>query len=248
MVYIKEYTELNPKEKRQLFYKRKFKSAHPEWDDSMVLLTQLADKHIDRDTMVLDAGCGNGNFVIDELRGKFKKVVGVDVSPEVTARNKTADEIVFANLNNLSFKNDSFDAVVSLWVLEHVEDPTTVFKEIARVLRPGGTFVFVTPNKHNVLIRLRRLLSHHTAEKLVWKLYGRAHEDTFDVFYRANTLREAERLAKENGFAVEYCAENFDPSYTSFGPVSYFLTKLTYYLPLSFFKTHLVAILRKNDL
>lgn len=46
MVYIKEYTELNPQEKRQLFYKRKFKDEHQEWDDSMMLLTGLIDKHV----------------------------------------------------------------------------------------------------------------------------------------------------------------------------------------------------------
>jgi hypothetical protein len=41
MTYIREYTQLSPKEQRQLSFKRQYKHTHPEWDDSMVLLTRL---------------------------------------------------------------------------------------------------------------------------------------------------------------------------------------------------------------
>lgn len=245
MVYIKEYTALNPKEKRQLFYKRKFKVAHPEWDDSMVLLTKLVEQYMPKRPSVLDAGCGHGNFVVDELKEKLGRVVGVDATAEDAANNTSIDELVVANLERLPFENNSFDLAVSLWVLEHIQNPQAVFKEIARVLQPGGLFAFVTPNSRNFLIRLRKFMSHEFAEKLVLKLYGREHHHTFDVFYRANSVNMLQSLAKAHGFEPVVLQENFDPSYTSFGAISYFITQLTYKIPVSFFRTHIIGIFKK---
>jgi SAM-dependent methyltransferase len=54
------------------------------------------------------------------------------------------------DLTNLSFDDESLDLVLSEHVLEHVHDPHQAFREIARVLRPGGRFVFRFPSRHRV--------------------------------------------------------------------------------------------------
>ena len=54
------------------------------------------------------------------------------------------------NLEAMTFPNAIFDIVISQDVMEHVYDPATVFREVARILKPGGAHVFTVPivNKH----------------------------------------------------------------------------------------------------
>lgn len=245
-MYIKEYTTLHPKEQRQLLYKRKYKEEHPEWDDSMIRLRDDVAERIGSGVVALDVGCGRGDFVIDELRPRFSRAVGIDLTKDATAKNVSCDEIVIGNVEQMPFADNTFDLAVSLWVMEHVKHPEKVFREVARVLKPGGLFAFVTPNRRSLLVFFRRLLNYRTAKRLVRSLYGREEADTFDVVYGANTVRKIEHLAKEIGFAVELLMENADPSYTSFGSTSYRVSVWLARFP--FFRTHIIAVLSRDGL
>lgn len=64
------------------------------------------------------------------------------------------------NLERQTFMNNSFDLVVSLDVMEHVNDPAQVFKEIYRTLRPGGMYLFTVPTYKGKIISERRALYH----------------------------------------------------------------------------------------
>ncbi len=89
---------------------------------------------------VLDLGCGAG--VLALLKRKGVTLTGVDLSPEcaLAARRNGYDLTCSAELTRLPFREDSFDYVVSLDVLGHVEfrDKDAVLREVARVLRPEG--------------------------------------------------------------------------------------------------------------
>lgn len=246
MTYITEYSKLHPKEQRQLRFKRAYKHDVPSWDDSMVRLTAEVAARISGRARVLDAGCGHGNYVIDELRDRISYAVGVDVSRDVMSKNTCLDETVVGNIEMLPFPDASFDLVVSLWVLEHLDHPGLVFQEVARVLKPGGYFAFVTPNKRSLLIAFRRLLRYSTAQRLVKMIYGRKEDDTFDVRYRANTLERVRQLAAASGLVCDFLCENADPSYTSFGPVSYRVSAAISRLPFSWARPHVIGVLRKQ--
>ena len=247
MSYIHEYTKLTPQETRQLSYKRRYKAEVPEWDDSMVLLRDLVAERLPAGATVLDIGCGRGNFVLDEIGDKVGKKTGFDLDQEATAGNVSMDEVVIGtSTRELPFAAESFDATVSLWVLEHVEDPDALFQEIARVLRPDGFFAFVTPNRRSLLIRLRRMMSKAVANKLLKRFYGRDDDDVFDVFYRANTIEDIVRAAASAGLKVDFLAENADPSYTSFHGFTYKLSVwFTACMP-RLAKPHLIGVLRKR--
>lgn len=217
----------------------------PQWDDSMILLRNLLAHILPESSTVLDAGCGHGNFIIDELKEKFSYAVGVDVSPDVMTKNISLDTCVVGNMTSLPFDAHSFDLVTSLWVFEHIDEPQTCFNEIYRVLKPGGVFAFATPNMKSILIWFRRIITYSFARKLVKRLYGRAEEDTFDVKYQANSIHTLKRLARESGFEILFLKENEDPSYTSFGPISYFVSKSFSRIPSSFAKPHIVGIVKK---
>jgi 2-polyprenyl-6-hydroxyphenyl methylase/3-demethylubiquinone-9 3-methyltransferase len=101
---------------------------------------------------VLDAGCGGG-LVARELAAAGAEVVGVDRSRGSlgVARRAAGPIGSFApaqgRLERLPFAGGAFDAVVAADVLEHVPDLPAAVAELARVLAPGGSFVFDTVNR-----------------------------------------------------------------------------------------------------
>jgi SAM-dependent methyltransferase len=247
MEYIKEYTRLNAKELRQLRYKRLFKKEFPDWDDSMVLLKRAVQGVAMVGSTVLDFGCGRGNFVLDELEGVFSQKIGFDVDEESTRGNKTNNEIIIGIPGkSLPFSDQYFDAIVSLWVLEHIEDPNILMSEIFRILKPGGFFAFVTPNKKSLLVIIRRMLSDGFSQIVLKKLYGREDEDIFKVYYRMNTKKDIINLAHTYGFEISFLEENVDPSYTAFNALTYTLSKLFARLMPDFASPHIVAVLKRT--
>jgi len=100
---------------------------------------------------VLDVGCGAG-FLTNFLSEHGFDVTGVDLADKalaVAADRDTTRKVKYqvGNAYELPFEKESFDAVCSMDVLEHVEDPARVIAEAARVLKPGGQFFFYTFNR-----------------------------------------------------------------------------------------------------
>jgi SAM-dependent methyltransferase len=94
------------------------------------------------DGSVLDLGCGIGHSY-RELEPRVS--VGVDIEPSVLAGQDRETRV--ADMRALPFGRASFDSVISVQSIEHVPDPENAMAEVARVLRPGGRAVFVTPNR-----------------------------------------------------------------------------------------------------
>ncbi len=228
--YINVYSQLSSQEQRQLQYARRYKKDHPEWDETMILVAKLFGERarkFPQKIKVLDAGCGNGNYAIDENWENVSKAVGIDLAPEYTSRNETVDEIKYGHLSEIPYPTGSFEIVTSLWVLEHLEEPGKVFREIYRVLKPGGVFIFATPNKESLLLRVKRLVGNKWFINLINKVfYGRKSEDVFLTFYRANSPKEVRKLLGEAGFREVKLQLNYTPIYTSFDPSTYFLSNI----------------------
>jgi SAM-dependent methyltransferase len=101
-----------------------------------------------RDVRVLDYGCGWGGETL-WLAGHVRSVVGVDIDESCIARARAALErsgtanctFALASGARLPFPDDSFDAVLSTDTFEHVMDIEGAFREIGRVLKPGGAFL-----------------------------------------------------------------------------------------------------------
>ena len=100
--------------------------------------------------LVLDAGCGGG-LVARELAAAGAGVVGIDRSLGSLGVARRAVGAPFrpaqGRLERLPFATGSFDAVVAADVLEHLPDLPAAVAELARVLAPGGSFLFDTINR-----------------------------------------------------------------------------------------------------
>lgn len=251
--YINLYSPLSSQEERGLKFKIKYKKLNSDWDESLVILCKKFQEILRESggevEKVLDAGCGHGNYIIDEFRRKINWAVGVDLAPEFTAKNICLDEILYFDLAALPFANNSFDICFSLWALEHLPDPQAVLREIYRVIKPGGYFLFVTPNRRSLLIWLRASLNYGLTRKWVSLVYGRKEGDVFPVYYRANEEKFLKRLLKEIGFGEVEILPNYDPAYTSLGELTFKFSNLADRIFSSFdlqlTKPHLVGWAQK---
>jgi SAM-dependent methyltransferase len=119
-------------------------------------LLSLIQKHVPIEGTILEGGCGLGRFVI-YLRAKGCDVIGVDYctnAVEAAKRFDSALPLGVANVLNLPFESNSFDAYLSLGVLEHYEEgPSKGLQEAYRVLRPNGLLFIVGPY-YNLFERL----------------------------------------------------------------------------------------------
>jgi len=93
----------------------------------------------------LDLGCGTG-AAIPELVELGWTVTGVDVSEVMLSRAREhahGAELIQAAAEALPFADATFDAGLSIWTHTDVDDFAAILREAARVLRPGGPFVYI---------------------------------------------------------------------------------------------------------
>jgi len=190
----------------------------PGWRTSNEQLEAMVRSHLTPESRVLDLGCGRGG-VVELFWRDVKLAAGIDPDePSLAERRTRGMPVVTGRGEDLPFAAESFDLIVSLWVLEHLRTPEIVFSEVQRVLRPGGHFVFLTPNLRNPLLAFNRLgrALPQLQRRLVPRLYGRVEADTFPVQYRANTERVIRSLAIGAGLEVAELRVVPDPTYLAF--------------------------------
>jgi demethylmenaquinone methyltransferase / 2-methoxy-6-polyprenyl-1,4-benzoquinol methylase len=101
---------------------------------------------------VLDVATGTAAVAIELARRTGCRVVGLDQSPEMleTGRRRVAEagladriELVEGSADRLPFEDASFDALTFTYLLRYVEDPAATMRELARVVKPGGTIAML---------------------------------------------------------------------------------------------------------
>jgi SAM-dependent methyltransferase len=95
---------------------------------------------------LLDIGCSNGSFIKSAQQDGWD-VCGIELETSSYEIAKTHELSVYNNdLLSMEFPENFFQVVTMWQVIEHLEDPQTILREIYRILVPGGVFALSTPN------------------------------------------------------------------------------------------------------
>jgi len=169
------------------------------WDDQ--LFRERILRHVDSSKVVLDLGAGAGIVEAMNFRGIAGRVCGVDLDPRVET-NPMLDEGRVSDAAGIPYPDQTFDVVFADNVMEHLDDPISVYREVYRVLKPGGLFLFKTPNKTHYMPIIARLTPHRF-HQVINQIRGRSEMDTFPTHYRSNSITDVQKLGNETGFVVD---------------------------------------------
>ena len=191
----------------------------------------------------LDGGCGT-NLAVADFPCALN--VGLDAHRHPAFRRHPGTRFVLGELDRLPFREGAFTLVTLNTVVEHLREPAAVFREIRRVLAPGGRLLIHTTNILSPLILLGRLIPHRVRLAVFTRLMGAEEEDVFPAFHRANTPGTLRRI---EGFAVEEFHAVQDLNRSS---RAVFLLLLAWHLltvlpGLWRLRTNLIVLLRKPE-
>jgi ubiquinone/menaquinone biosynthesis C-methylase UbiE len=145
------------------WFERWLKSLHPTMpsatDRLLTVLGWVNGKHI------CEIGCGTGKLT-RELAARGARVSAIDMSLVAVRKAKERNkefipkqvDVQQMDACNLFYNDESFDLVIGIWILHHV-DIAKAAEEISRVLKPGGKAVFIEPLAHNPISNIWRKLT-----------------------------------------------------------------------------------------
>lgn len=163
---------------------------------------------------VLEIGSGPGH-VADMLVKAGAGVTGVDFSSKmVEVAQSRYPEITFkqADAEQLPFKTESFDAVVANFVVHHLARPETVFREVRRVLKPGGRFAFAVwgapEEQSSIAAFFGAVMAHHDLEELPHgPLFGVTERSVYEPLLTQAALEDCQLATHE----VTWKVDSLDP-------------------------------------
>lgn len=181
----------------------------PSLTYSQTIYESVLRECIHRDHKWLDLGCGHQllpPWRLEQEKGitqSTKEIVGLDYDFESLKKHRTIHKRVRGDITRLPFKDSAFDIVTSNMVFEHLDDPDAQLREIRRILKPGGTLLFHTPNALSYATLAAKLIPESVKDRLVYLLQKRKEEDVFPAYYKINSPRSIREHARASGFEVD---------------------------------------------
>ena len=225
--------------------------------DGTVTFYLRVQELLTEEAIAVDVGCGRGTQADDPvrvrrelriLRGKCKRVIGLDVDP-LAGDNPFVDDFrLIGSDQRWPLADASADVAVADFVLEHIADPEIFFNEAARVLRPGGTICIRSINAWSYVGLAARFVPNGLHARILRGVQPeRGEHDVFPTAYRCNTVPKLRRALHAHGFeAVVYGAEA-EPAYLKFNSVAYALGLAHRRLAPSWLRVGLIAWARRRS-
>ena len=225
-----------------------FDRWYPDFQNAGQRYQELVAEALDADKAVLELGCGAMSLAEESLR-QARISAGIDLVFSALRANTTVDYPILANSDHLPFAPETFDVVISQWVIEHLQNPEQTFAEIARVLRPGGQIILFTTNANNYIPLISRLTPDKLQDSILEKVLHRPGHESFPTHYKANSRRALRYLAGQAGLNLEEVIFVGNPFYLAFSRPLFYLAllfeKMTDHARLQGLKLYLLARLSK---
>jgi len=190
---------------------------------------------LNKNKKMLEIGSGKG-VMVNYLSKKGYDIIGTEIKDNYIKFAKNRFGIVLKKISgeDLNFKNNSFDIVLSFDVFEHIPDTNKHLNEVRRVLKSNGHYLLQTPNKWTNLpfeiIKNKSLKKHkqyHCSLHNYWELKKRFKENGFNVkFYGIPVVNDffKKKIKKQFGTLGLIILKILNPDY-----FPYFL-KTNFYL------------------
>ncbi len=230
----------------------KYYFGRPGFTDGTTQFHRVCGAHIAPGSRILDIGAGPSNQTSAYL-SSLGTVVGVDVSSEILGNWHLHERAIYDG-RTLPFVAGTFDACVSDYVLEHLSAPGEHFREVARVLRPGGVYCLRTPNLWHYVSLTSKILPQvfHRLLANTLRGFGSDAHAPYATFYRANTRRAIARLCSREGLRViELHRIEKEPSYGKrhailFFPMLGYERVVNSTDAFQAFRSNMLVVLKKN--
>ena len=201
----------------------RYYNSRPNWINGTERFWALLTAHLAPGGTILEIGAGPPNPTTRFL-ANIGEVTGIDPDPMVETNDACARTAIYDG-RRIPADDASFDAAVSNYVLEHVEDPAELSAECWRVLRPGGILAFRTPNLWHYVSLIARVTPHSFHERVALSAQNAregAH-DPYPTFHRMNTRSHCRRFLERAGFEIQvlYLFEA-EPSYGLFSRFAFY--------------------------
>lgn len=198
----------------------------PSEDHPNQILEAAVEARVNPHSAVLDIGCGRTAPNLSKLVGRAGALYGIDVidftvdHPEMRLFKNDVGDM-------RDIPDNAIDIAYSRAVMEHIDNPDEAFAQIARVLKPGGVYIFVTPSIYDYGSIIARIVPNRFHGKIVNAVEGRAEEDVFPTVYACNSLGLLRKQVARAGLRIEtgrYIGQY--PSYFMFNRVLFWAGSL----------------------
>lgn len=187
----------------------------------LVLTNLIVDEIQSRDSgncNVLDVGCGCGiarnvdyqwavrDHIATDRGGQYW---GIEPDEGIQPKEGLFDQFQHALMETAELPENSIDVAYSSMVMEHVADPKAFLSALERCLKPGGVYLFATPNSRSFVPWMTKVLHQLHLDELVLRLV-RAKQEIEEYHYPVqflfNSPRQIASHAKKHGFDPPGCA------------------------------------------
>lgn len=178
----------------EIYFKKRQEKNKFDWNKHIEHPAMLDILGNVKQKIILDMGCGFGDMAKELLNHGAKKYIGFDLSKEL---------IKFANKQNISdatfyvgdmskklnHENSSFDIVLSSLAIHYIDNLKFLFKEVNRVLKNGGIFVFSTQHPiYNIISTSKTRMAGVDKSENEYKIYGNYFDETLRDYNMGKTL------------------------------------------------------------
>lgn len=156
-----------------------------------IIQSLLQEISLKNNSRILDAGCGTGGNM--KILARFGNVIGIDNSPEAIkfCKKRCFENIQLKNIENTGFSDNSFDLIVALDILEHLENDVEALKEFHRILKEDGYILISVPayqflwSEHDAAVHHKRRYSMKEINKCLLKANFQITKKTFAISFIA---------------------------------------------------------------
>jgi O-antigen biosynthesis protein len=153
---------------------------------------KFVSKLVPENSKILDIGCNDGKI---RLFLKNPHYFGVDADKDSISeltKQKVKAKQADLNKNELPFKNEKFDFVLLLDILEHVANPQKLLQEAKKRLKTEGRIIISLPNDYHILNKIRFIFNKHLTQD-PFAPYGHLHYFP---------IKSGEKFLEKNGFEI----------------------------------------------